>query len=91
MPFTARKIQKETDTDTETEKIIYYDFMRFDDSGTVPNLLQQLIAFIRAYLNTILKTSNSPNWRLNLGLGVFAALEIAVGKCILFLCLKYTY
>ena len=44
-------IKKEADT--ETEKSIYYDFMRFGDSSTVPNLLKQLIAFIRAYLDTI--------------------------------------
>jgi hypothetical protein len=40
-------------TELETEKNIYYDFMRFGDSITVPNLLKQQIAFIRAYLDTI--------------------------------------
>ena len=30
--------------------------MRFGDSNTVPNLLNQWIAFIRAYLDTIQKT-----------------------------------
>ena len=39
----------------ETEKCICYDFMRFGDSSTVPNLLKQYIAFIRAYLDTISK------------------------------------
>ena len=37
-PFLHGNIQKETDT--ETEKSIYYDFMRFGNSSTVPNLLK---------------------------------------------------
>ena len=32
---------------------IYYDFMRFSDSSTLPNLLKEEIALIRAYLGTI--------------------------------------
>ena len=35
MPFTGWKREKET----EAEKYIYYDFMRFGDSSTVRNLL----------------------------------------------------
>ena len=33
-------IQKETDTETEIENKIYYDFMRFGDSSTVSYLLK---------------------------------------------------
>ena len=33
---------RQKETDTETEKIFtYYDFMRFGDSSTVPNILNQ--------------------------------------------------
>ena len=38
-PLLHENIQKETDT--ETEKSIYYNFISFGDSGTVPNLLKQ--------------------------------------------------
>ena len=41
MPFTAWKQKNETDTGTETEKSIYYDFMRFGDSSTVHNPLKK--------------------------------------------------
>ena len=45
MPFTAWKQterNRQKETDTETEKIFtYYDFMRFGDSSTVPNILNQ--------------------------------------------------
>ena len=46
MPFTAWK-------HTETETSIYYDFVRVGDSSTVPDLLKQEIACIRACLDTI--------------------------------------
>ena len=39
-PLLHENIQKETDTETETEKNICYDFMRFDDSRTVHNPLE---------------------------------------------------
>ena len=48
MPFTA---WKHTERNRD-RKNIYYDLMKFDDSSTVPNLLNQYIAFIRAYLGT---------------------------------------
>ena len=55
MPFTALK---HTDRNRNRHryryrKIIYYDFMRFGDSSAVRNPLNQYIAFIRAYVDTI--------------------------------------
>ena len=46
--------KKRTDTGTGT-KSIHYDFTRFGDSFTVPNLLKHRIAFIKAYIVTIFK------------------------------------
>ena len=51
MPFTA---WKHTDRNRHRyRKNIYYDFMRFGDSGTVCNLLKHEVAFIIAYLDTM--------------------------------------
>ena len=40
MPFALWK-HTERNTDTETEKNMYYDFMRFGDSSIVRNILKQ--------------------------------------------------
>ena len=53
MPFIAWKIT-ERNRHRDTEKHIYNDFIRFGDSSTLSNLLEQYIAFIiRVYLDTI--------------------------------------
>ena len=52
MLLTAQHGNIQKETDTETEKSIYYDFMRFGDSSTVTNLLKQKIALIKDYHGT---------------------------------------
>ena len=72
MPLTVQK-----ETDTHTEKSIYYDFIRLGDSSTLCNLLWAvLVAYIRAYLGTIWETLLHTFWCIILALAPFLVVQL---------------